>query len=109
MILIRQPQAMDFGPTSIRMVAKCYFKHFTLETLRNRAHISREGVSLQGISRAEESISFRSKGVNIPFENFYKDAPLPAIVHWNQSHFVVVPIWDGNKEWFFESNCSYKK
>ncbi|MDD2564869.1 MAG: cysteine peptidase family C39 domain-containing protein [Salinivirgaceae bacterium] len=61
------------------MVAKHYGKHFTLETLRERAHISREGVSLLGISRAAESIKFRTTGVKLSFEDLKVEAPLPAI------------------------------
>jgi ATP-binding cassette subfamily B protein len=54
-------------------------------------------VSLLGISRAAESIGFRTKGVKITFEQLVKDVPLPAIVHWNQSHFVVVYKISGKK------------
>lgn len=81
---------MDCGPTCLRMVAKHYGKHFTVQTLRNRSHLTREGVSLLGISQAAEGIGFRSLGVKLSFEQLAEQAPLPAIVHWNQRHFVVV-------------------
>ncbi len=60
-----------------------------METLRQRCHIGREGVSLLGISTAAESIGFRTIGVHISFEQL-AEAPLPCIVHWKQNHFVVV-------------------
>lgn len=85
-----QYDAMDCGPTCLRIVAKYYGKHYKLDTLRDRSHITREGVSLLGISRAAESIGFRTMGVKIGFEQLKTEAPLPAIVHWNQNHFVVV-------------------
>ncbi|MDD2565190.1 MAG: cysteine peptidase family C39 domain-containing protein, partial [Salinivirgaceae bacterium] len=88
---------MDCGPTCLRMVAKHYGKSYTLETLRQRSHITREGVSLLGISHSAESIGFRSLGVKISFEELFSDAPLPAIVHWNQNHFVVVYKITGKK------------
>jgi ATP-binding cassette subfamily B protein len=54
-------------------------------------------VSFLGISHAAEIIGFRTKGVKISFEQLQKDAPLPAIVHWNKSHFLVVYKISGKK------------
>ena len=85
----KQLDAMDCGPTSLRMVAKHYGKRYSLETLRQKSFIGREGVSLLGISTAAESIGFRTIGVHISFEQLC-EAPLPCIVHWKQNHFVVV-------------------
>lgn len=85
-----QYDAMDCGPTCLRMVARHYGKHYNLDTLRERSHITREGVSMLGISRAAESIGLRSMGVKIPMEQLLSNAPLPAILHWNQQHFVVL-------------------
>lgn len=92
-----QPDAMDCGPTCLRIVARYYGKHYNIQTLRERCYISREGVSMLGISRAAESIGFRGMGVKLSFEQLLKEAPLPAIVHWNQSHFVVVYKITGKK------------
>lgn len=81
---------MDCGPTCIRMVAKYYGRQLKLETLRQNAQISREGVSLLGISEAAEQAGFNTKGVMLGFEELIKDVKLPAIVHWSQNHFVVL-------------------
>ena len=86
----QQFDAMDCGPTCLRMVAQFYGKHYSPEFLRERSFITREGVSLLGISDAAESIGMRSMGVQITFEQLKNEAPLPCIVHWNQDHFVVV-------------------
>jgi len=80
---------MDCGATCLRMIAKFYGKSYSLETLRQKTYITREGVSLLGISEAAESIGFRTLGVHINFEKLL-DAPHPCIVHWKQNHFVVV-------------------
>ena len=81
---------MDCGPSCLRMVAKHYGKHYSLETLRQHSFITREGVSMLGISDAAEYIGFRTSGVMISFEQLVEEAPLPCIVHWKQNHFVVV-------------------
>ncbi len=85
-----QLDAMDCGPTCLRMIAKYYGRHYSLETLRQQSFITREGVSMLGISDAAEHIGFRTSGVMISFEQLVKEAPLPCIVHWKQNHFVVV-------------------
>lgn len=84
-----QLDAMDCGPTCLRMIAKFYGKNYSIQTLRTRSFISREGVSMLGISDAAESIGFRTSGVRISFEQLVNDVPLPCILHWNQNHFVV--------------------
>lgn len=84
-----QHDAADCGPTSLRMIAKHYGKEYSAEMLRQHCYISREGVSMLGISDAAEYIGFRSIGVRITFEQLAKEALLPCILHWNQNHFVV--------------------
>jgi ATP-binding cassette, subfamily B, bacterial len=84
-----QLDAMDCGPTCLRMIAKYYRLSYSLQSLRERSFITREGVSMLGISDAAESIGFRTQGVRISFDQLVKDVPLPCILHWNQNHFVV--------------------
>ena len=84
-----QLDSVDCGPTSLRMIARYYGKSYTLQTLRERCFITREGVSMLGISDAAEFIGFRTIGVRISFEQLAKEALLPCILHWNQNHFVV--------------------
>ncbi len=84
-----QLDAMDCGPTCLRMIAKHYGRTFSLQTLREKSFITREGVSMLGISDAAESIGFRTRGVKISFEQLVEDVPLPCVLHWNQNHFVV--------------------
>ena len=84
-----QLDAMDCGPTCLRMIAKYYGKHYSLQTLRQYSFITREGVSKLGISDAAERIGFRTSGIMISFEQLVTDALLPCIMHWRQNHFVV--------------------
>ncbi|HEX6746215.1 MAG TPA: peptidase domain-containing ABC transporter [Longimicrobium sp.] len=86
----RQHDAMDCGPTCLRMVARHYGRRYSLQYLRDRSYIDRQGVSLLGIAYAAESIGFRTRAAKVSPEHFLEHAPLPAIVHWRQNHFVVV-------------------
>jgi ATP-binding cassette, subfamily B, bacterial len=92
----RQLDAMDCGAASLRMIAEFHGRRFTLQALRERTYVDREGVSAMGIAKGAESIGMLALPVKLPFESPGDDeaglteAPLPCIVHWNQAHFVVV-------------------
>ena len=80
---------MDCGSTSLRMITKYYGQDYSAEMLRQHCHITRNGVSMLGISEAAEYLGFRTLGVRITMEQLAHDASLPCILHWNQNHFVV--------------------
>ena len=84
-----QLDSMDCGPTCLRMITKFYGRSYSLQYLREHAFITREGVSMLGISDAAEQIGFRTMGVRVTLEQLNTELPLPCILHWNQRHFVV--------------------
>jgi ATP-binding cassette subfamily B protein len=96
---VKQPDAMDCGPACLKMVAGFYKMSFSLETLRKKCFITREGVSFLGLSEAADSLGFRTIGVKIPFEILTGNVPLPCIVHWRQKHFIVVYKIKKDKIW----------
>lgn len=95
----KQIDAMDCGPTCLRMVAKHYGKSYSLAKLRELSHISKQGVSLLGISEAAEQIGFRTLSVKTTYAQMLEDALLPFIAHWNQNHFVVVYKMTSSHVW----------
>ncbi|NOT91385.1 peptidase domain-containing ABC transporter [Ferruginibacter sp.] len=88
--LYKQLDAMDCGPTCLRMVSKYYGRSISLDYLRNKAEYGKEGVSMLGLADAAESIGLKTVGAKLSFEQLLTDAPLPAIIHWGQYHFVVL-------------------
>lgn len=85
----KQPGAKDCGPTCLRIIAKHYGKHISLQEIRRLSETTREGSNLLKLSDAAEAIGFKSLGVKIDYQKL-KEAPLPFVAHWNKSHFVVV-------------------
>ncbi|MBL7967384.1 MAG: peptidase domain-containing ABC transporter [Prolixibacteraceae bacterium] len=92
----KQYDAMDCGPSCLRMIAAFYGKTYSLQKLRQLAHITREGVSFLGLSEAAETIGFRTIGARVTLEQLM-EAPKPCVVHWDQDHFVVVYKYRKNK------------
>ena len=64
--------------------------------MRRIAGYNKQGVSLLVISETAEKIGFRTRGVKLTFEQL-KEATLPAILHWNQNHFVGLISFAKNK------------
>lgn len=93
----KQFEAIDCGPTCLKMIVRHYGKNIGIQTLRDLCCIDREGVSIAAIVHTARKIGFQSLAVKITNEangknNFVqiKDLALPAIIHWNNTHFVVV-------------------
>ena len=63
-----QLDSMDCGPTCLRMIAKHYGRSYTLQNLREKSFITREGVSMLGISDAAESIGMHTQGVKVTLD-----------------------------------------
>jgi ATP-binding cassette subfamily B protein len=86
----KQQDSADCGPTCLRMMVKHYGKNISLQTLREKTQIGKEGVNLWGISEAAEAIGFRTHSLRLTYQSLVTDAKLPAILHWKQNHFVVL-------------------
>ena len=81
---------MDCGPSCLAMIAQYYGLQPDIEAIRRTCALSKDGVSLWGISKAAESIGFKTVGGRFSLDTLILEVPLPCIVHWDQNHFVVV-------------------
>jgi ATP-binding cassette subfamily B protein len=72
------------------MVAKHYGRNVSLEYLRQKTEYGKQGASLLGLANAAEALGFHTIGVKVSFDQLINDSPLPAILHWDQYHFVVL-------------------
>lgn len=95
----RQSDEMDCGPACLKMVAAFHGRHFPAAFLREKCCATRQGVSVLGLSEAAEAIGLRAMAVQVPYAALQQEAPLPAIVHWQQNHFVVLYKVAADKVW----------
>lgn len=98
-----QHDANDCGPTCLRMIAAHYGKRYSLEYICEQASFIRTGISMLGISEVAEKLGFRAIGAKISYAKL-EEMPLPCIVYWNQSHFVVVHKIDKKKQLVYIAN-----
>ena len=86
---IRQQNINDCGATCLAMVCQFYGKRISLEKLRNYSNTTRSGVTTYDIKEALDKLGFENYIVKLSNEEI-KKIPLPAILYWNQKHFVVL-------------------
>ena len=86
----KQLDAMDCGPTCLRMIAKYFGRSISLEFLRNKSEFGKEGITMLGLADAAESIGLKAIGTKLTLEQLVNEVTLPAILYWDQYHFVVL-------------------
>lgn len=87
--LIHQIDEADCGAACLAMVSSAYGRRISLTRARDAADTNISGSSLAGIVRGAEQLGFEARTVKASKRNL--DAlPLPAIVHWDANHWLVV-------------------
>jgi ATP-binding cassette, subfamily B, bacterial HlyB/CyaB len=84
-----QQSSSDCGAASLAMISRYWGKKFSINRLRDIAHVDRNGSSLKGLSAAAESVGFTTRPIKASFKGLAQQ-PLPAIAHWKGVHYVVV-------------------
>lgn len=80
----------DCGPACLKIVAKYFDISITYKELIKEFDIHEFGVTLFDLHLIAKKIGFTSRGVRINFENLVKSENLPAIIHWQKNHFIVL-------------------
>ena len=88
--IVIQKSSMQCGPVCLQMISKYYGKNVAVTRLELISKMDETGTSLLGLKEAADSIGLESFSANLSFEQLIEEAPLPAILHWNMNHFVVM-------------------
>jgi ATP-binding cassette subfamily B protein RaxB len=87
--VIRQTEAAECGLACLAMVASYFGHRIDLNTLRRRHPVSLKGVTLRGLIQVASHLQLTSRPVRFEMEQL-KQLRLPAIAHWDLTHFVVL-------------------
>lgn len=85
----QQLEHSDCGLTCIRVILRYYGLKISMKELKSMIDFSRVGISIGDIKTTLEKLNFKCIPIKIDIENL-KKMPLPAIVYWNQEHYVVL-------------------
>ena len=84
-----QHDSMQCGIACLQMICKHFGRKFSLDFLSKLCFATNEGVSLLGINDAANKLGLKTLCVKASMDELDKIS-LPAILHWNQKHFVVL-------------------
>ncbi len=94
--LILQSEAPECGIACLAMVASFHGHRTDLSAMRVRLSPSLKGITLKHIAQIAETMAMTARGVQVPLDSLGK-LRLPAILHWDMNHFVVLTSVDGRK------------
>ena len=86
---IAQMEATECGAAGLAMILAYHGHHAPLPEVRQACGISRDGASALAIVTAARSYGLEAQGVRLELEQLPL-LPLPAILHWDFDHFVVL-------------------
>lgn len=88
-----QLEASECGAASLKMILD-YFGYYTsLEDLRYRCDVSRDGTNALNITKAAKELGLEAKGYTKELSDI-GSVSLPAIIFWEFNHFVVLEGFD---------------
>ena len=87
--LISQSEASECGLACLAMVAGHHGLRTDLPALRRRFSVSLKGITLKTLIGISEQIGFHCRALRGEIDNL-DQLPLPAILHWDLNHFVVL-------------------
>lgn len=94
--MIRQTEAAECGLAYLAMVVSHHGYESDLASLRRRLAISLKGSTLKGLVQIASSMGLGSRAVRCELSAL-GELKLPAILHWDMNHFVVLSKVQGGR------------
>ncbi len=86
---VRQIDEMDCGAAALAMVCRHFGRAVSLARIRQLVHTSVDGTSLKALTSAAAELGLAARSVKASRRHL-AGMPLPAIVHWQGNHWVVL-------------------
>ncbi len=86
---IEQIDEMDCGAASLGMICRHFGRNVSLARIRQLCHTATDGTSLKALCRAATELGLAARALKVSLRNL-SSMPLPAIVHWEGNHWIVL-------------------
>lgn len=87
--LMRQTEVAECGLACLAMVASYHGLDVDLGTLRRRFEPSMRGATMKTLMGTADRMGLASRAIKLSLDDL-GDLTMPAILHWNMNHFVVL-------------------
>ncbi len=88
--LIQQDSNGECGLACLAMIGQWYGHRLDLNNLRATYPTTRRGLSLANLAAVADQLRFDVRGYKVDAVDDLQRVRLPAILHWNNNHFVVL-------------------
>ncbi len=86
---VPQMEAVECGAASLASILAYWGHHAPLPEVREACKVSRDGANAASMLEAARSYGLEAEAVKVEVEHL-EDLPLPAILHWEFKHFLVL-------------------
>ncbi len=93
---VRQIDQMDCGAACVAMLCRGFGHDVSMTSIRYAVGTSTDGTTLRGLIRGGEEIGLAMRPIKSSPDRIDM-LPLPAIVHWQGNHWIVLHRIDGDK------------
>jgi ATP-binding cassette subfamily B protein RaxB len=87
--VILQTETAECGLACVAMIASYWGYHVDLSSIRQRFLVSLKGATLKGLMSMAQGLNLQSRPLKLDMRHL-AELKLPAILHWDMTHFVVV-------------------
>jgi len=99
--VVLQTEATECGLACIVMIARFHGQDVDLNALRKTAAVSLKGANLRQVMATAGDLHLASRPLRLEMDHLHK-LQMPAILHWDLNHFVVLKKIVGDKVHFID-------
>ena len=92
---MRQVTAVECGAACLAMVLNYFGYATSISEVQEKCRVGRDGLTALEIVKSARSYDLRVRAVSLKLEDF-RFVTLPAIIHWEFNHFLIVERWSAN-------------
>jgi ATP-binding cassette, subfamily B, bacterial CvaB/MchF/RaxB len=94
--MLQQTEAAECGLACLAMISSYHGQRVDMNTLRRRYPVSLKGVTLRGLIQIANHMDLACRALRFELDHLPK-LRLPAILHWDMNHFVVLKAVRGSR------------
>jgi ATP-binding cassette subfamily B protein RaxB len=99
--VILQSERAECGLACLAMIASFHGRRMDLNTMRQRYAISARGATLGDLQAIARDLSLQTRALRLEMADL-RSLQLPAILHWDMNHFVVLKAVRGRELWLHD-------
>lgn len=106
--VVRQAEAAECGLACLAMIASRHGRKLSLTELRNHFSLSMKGATLRQLLNISAEMGLGSRAVKCALSEL-ENLRLPAVLHWNLNHFVVLESVSNGKYTVIDPAYGHRK